>query len=50
MNSKRNEGNDSPRAPGQQVSKTGRMVGVALDAAMVQKSTQGGTQHVEEQL
>jgi len=50
MNSRRHRGIDSPRAPGQQISETGKMVGVALDAVMVQNSTQGWTQGVEQQL
>lgn len=50
VNSRRYGGNDSPRAPGQQISEPGRMAGVALDAVMVEKSTQGWMQGVEQQL
>lgn len=44
MNSRRYGKNSSPRSPGQQVSETGRVVGVALDAVVGEKSMQGWTQ------
>lgn len=42
--------NYPPRAPGQQIFETRRMVRVALDAVMVETSTQGWAQCVEQQL
>lgn len=44
MNSRRYRKNSSLRSPGLQVSETGRVVEVALDAVVGEKSMQGWTQ------